>query len=206
MKQPRFNLGFFCDKVIFDQFPIMEEINIQQLQYILTEDLFLIKSEFSAGSPSSSDLQIATRTASEKNLSNMADTVMEPEPISYRGNFQNGVLILHQEEELSTEVMDMLVKMINAVNHSMNEIGMISSKNLEGRTLNELLDLNAHKVLKFGKIKHPIDALPALEYSIHTEDATEYLFADALSVIAEDRNLKLKLWNSLKILFNISKN
>jgi hypothetical protein len=114
-------------------------------------------------------------------------------------------LILHEEEKLADEVMEMMVKMIQAVNHSMNEAGMISSKNLEGRSLEEFMDLNAHKVLKFGRIKHPINALPAIEYTIHTEEETEYLFADSLSVIAEDRDLKVKLWNSLKILFNISK-
>ncbi len=197
----------------------MEEMNIQQLQYILTEDLFLIKEEFqtkplsekSEPKPIQEKPQnsipkaVSTSESSIVQEPTAEDLVISKDPIPIRGNFENGVLILHEEEELADEVMEMMVKMIQAVNHSMNEVGMISSKNLEGRTLEEFIDLNAHKVLKFGRIKHPINALPAIEYTIHTEEETEYLFADSLSVIAEDRDLKVKLWNSLKILFNISK-
>jgi len=197
----------------------MEEMNIQQLQYILTEDLFLIKEEFEtkslSGKSDPNPIQEKPQNAIPKGVSAFEssivqepaaeDLVIPKEPIPIRGNFENGVLILHEEEELANEVVEMMVKMIQAVNHSMNEVGMISSKNLEGRSLEEFMDLNAHKVLKFGRIKHPINALPAIEYAIHTEEETEYLFADSLSVIAEDRDLKVKLWNSLKILFNISK-
>ena len=39
----------------------------------------------------------------------------------------------------------------------------------------------------------------------HTEEETEYLFADSLTAISEDKNLKVKTWNALKLLFNISK-
>jgi hypothetical protein len=197
----------------------MEEMNIQQLQYILTEDLFLIKEEFKikpiSGKSEPNPIQEKPQNSIPKAVSTSPssivqepaaeDLVISKEPIPIRGNFENGVLILHEEEELADEVMEMMVKMIQAVNHSMNEVGMISSKNLEGRSLEEFMDLNAHKVLKFGRIKHPINALPAIEYTIHTEEETEYLFADSLSVISEDRDLKVKLWNSLKILFNISK-
>jgi hypothetical protein len=197
----------------------MEDISIQELQYILTEDLFFIKDEFKAKSVAVKTegnstqekpknlIPIATSTP-EQNIvqePDAEDLILAKEPILICGQFQNGVLILHEEDELASEVKEMLVKMINAVNHSMNEVGMVSSKSLEGRNLAELMDLNANKVLKFGRIKHPINALPALEYAIHTEEETEYLFADSLSMIAEDRDLKVKLWNSLKILFNISK-
>lgn len=185
----------------------MEEMNIQQLQHILTEDLFLIREEFDSATDSAVQFQKKDTNEVQKSASFKQDEDSMPakEPIQYKGNFENGVLILHEEENLPSEVMDMLVKMINAVNHSMNEVGMISSKTLEGRSLEEFMDLNAHKVLKFGRIKHPINALPALDYTVHTEDETEYLFADSLAVIAEDRGLKVKLWDSLKILFNISK-
>lgn len=197
----------------------MEEMNIQQLQHILTEELFLIKEEYTGKQLSDQAAEKAIPTpvpTHTPKAAAIAETslVQDPspeellvikEPIQLRGNFENGVLILHEEEELSAEVMEMLVKMIQAVNHSMNEVGMISSKALAGHNLEEFKDLNAHKVLKFGRIKHPINALPALEYSIHTEEETEYLFADSLSLIVDDRDLKLKLWNSLKILFNISK-
>ncbi|MDG1279384.1 MAG: hypothetical protein P8O16_19050 [Algoriphagus sp.] len=183
----------------------MEEINIQQLQHILTEDLFLIREEFDSATRNAINSQNGDKNQKSKSSKSDEDFITTKEPIHYEGKFENGVLILHEEEKLAPEVMDMLVKMINAVNHSMNEVGMISSKSLEGRSLEEFMDLNAHRVLKFGRIKHPINALPALDYTVHTEDETEFLFADSLTVISEDRALKVKLWESLKILFNISK-
>jgi len=185
----------------------MEEMNIQELQHILTEDLFLIREEFetATGNPILSPTNGNDKTSKSESTESEEDFILTKEPIRFKGSFENGVLILHEEETLEPEVMDMFVKMINAVNHSMNEVGMVSSKGLEGRSLEEFMDLNAHKVLKFGRVKHPINALPALDYTIYTEDETEYLFADSLTVISEDRALKVKLWESLKILFNISK-
>ena len=126
------------------------------------------------------------------------------EPIPIRGNFTKGVLILHEETELSAEVMEMLVKMINACGHSMNEVGLVASENLEGRSIEEFQSLNAHTVLKFGRISHPINAVPARPYEVYSENETEYLFADSLSMIGEDVNLKKKLWTSLQVLFNLS--
>lgn len=132
--------------------------------------------------------------------------VEEPivEPIAIRGNFSKGVLILHEEGELNAEVMDMLVKMINACGHSMNEVGLVASESLEGRSMEDFLSLNAHTVLKFGRIKHPINAMPAPAYEVFAENETEYLFADSLSMISEDKNLKKKLWTSLQVLFNLT--
>lgn len=126
------------------------------------------------------------------------------EPIKIRGNFSKGVLILHEEGELSAEVMDMLVKMINACGHSMNEVGLVASESLEGRSMEDFLALNSHTVLKFGRIKHAINALPAPSYEVFAENETEYLFADSLTMIAEDKNLKKKLWTSLQVLFNLT--
>ncbi|WP_339751900.1 hypothetical protein [Algoriphagus aquimarinus] len=201
-----------CDEVIFEQFPDMENMSIQELQHIITEELFYFEEE-----PKSDSVKEDTNTSivSEKpktlpktvhieSISSPKEEV-KSEPLAVRGNFEKGILVLHEEQELKPEVMDMLVKMINAVGHSMNEVGLLSSQELEGRTLTELYDLNAHIVLKFGRLKHPINALPASDYQIHTEGETEYLFADALPTIAEDKVLKGKLWNTLKVLFNISK-
>ncbi len=203
---------FFCDKAIFEQFPDMENMSIHELQHIITEELFFFEKE-----PTSEGAQDRANSSNESEKpKTLPRTVhiegatppkeeLKPEPIKVRGNFEKGILVLHEEIELKPEVMDMLVKMINAVGHSMNEVGLLSSDELEGRSLAELYDLNAHIVLKFGRVKHPINALPASDYQIHMEKETEYLFADALSTIAEDKILKGKLWNTLKTLFNIGK-
>ena len=125
-------------------------------------------------------------------------------PIPIKGNFSKGILVIHEEANLNAEVMDMLVKMLNACGHSMSEVGLLAAENLENRSLEEFKALNAHIVLKFGRIKHPINQLPINSYEIHTEEDTEYLFADALSSISEDKGLKRQLWGALQLLFNLS--
>ncbi|MCE7056191.1 hypothetical protein LZF95_16020 [Algoriphagus sp. AGSA1] len=189
----------------------MENMSIHELQHIITEELFFFEKE-----PTYEGALAKANTSGEtEKRKTLPKTVpiavtppkeeLKPEPIKVRGSFEKGILVLHEEIELGSEVMDMLVKMINAVGHSMNEVGLLSSDELEGRSLAELYDLNAHIVLKFGRVKHQINALPASDYQIYMEKETEYLFADALSTIAEDKVLKGKLWNTLKILFNIGK-
>lgn len=131
-------------------------------------------------------------------------TDFTPEPLIVQGNFTKGILILHEETKLNEEVMDMLVKMLNACGHSMNEVGMLSSEKIQNSSMEDFQGLNAHVVLKFGRIKHPVNHLPFAAYDIHTEGETEYLFADALSSIAEDKQLKRKLWTALQLLFNLS--
>jgi len=134
------------------------------------------------------------------------ETKLEPveDPILIKGNFSKGILVIHEEANLNAEVMDMLVKMLNACGHSMSEVGLLAAEKLENRSLEEFKALNAHVVLKFGRVKHPINQLPISSYEIHTEDETEYLFADALTSIAEDKGLKRQLWGALQLLFNLS--
>lgn len=189
----------------------MEKITLSEFSKIYEEDLFLLPEDKAIFIKAPTKIE-ATIEASEPNseYSNSAHVESAPvveaeeqEPIPIKGNFSNGILILHEEEVLTDEVMGMLVKMINAVGHSMSEIGLVSSISLEGRSMEDFQALNAHKVLKFGRVKHPINAVPAPEYQIYTDEETEYLFADSLTTISEDNSLKRKLWDNLQILFNI---
>ena len=202
----------------------MEQDSLENLKSFLEEELFLIPEDLKKLEDELSDLASAMHQTlpsqeiiAPSPIANPAnhpslepselDKVKEEvkaEPIPLKGNFTKGILILHEESELNAEVMDMLVKMINACGHSMNEVGLVSSEILENRSLEDFQALNAHVVLKFGRIKHPVNAVAASPYEIYSEEETEYLFADALTVIAEDKNLKRKLWNSLQVLFNLS--
>jgi hypothetical protein len=192
----------------FSSISDMENISIHHLQHFITEDLYLLKEDMGLPQEVKEPVLKYTPKASvsveipeEKELV----AAIKAEPIQVRGNFEKGVLILHEEESLKPEVMDMLVKMINAVGHSMNEVGLLNSASLEGRTMEDFKNLNAHTVLKFGRIKHPVNSVVTSMYEVNSEDETEYLAADALSLIAEDKNLKKKLWTALQVLFNISK-
>lgn len=203
----------------------MENDSLEALKSLIEEELYLIpedkagildqiqRQDEKLNSPQSMEPPVLKQVALSENTTDRFDpnpnpplTPEEPrsEPIGIRGEFSKGVLVLHEEAQLSPEVMDMLVKMINAVGHSMTEVGLVSSEQLESRSMEELLALNPHIVLKFGRIKHSINALPVHAYEIFSEHETEYLFADSLTVISEDKNLKKKLWTSLQVLFNIN--
>jgi hypothetical protein len=206
----------------------MENDSLAELKWLIEEEIYLIPEDRKAilaqletSLAVSSSTKPAEPIPSESRdksttvvaLSKQADPNPEPEnpqeelisvPIAVRGNFSKGVLILHEEPTLRPELMEMLVKMINACGHSMNEIGLLASGDLEGRSMDEFKNLNAHTILKFGRINHPINAVSTRPYEVYAENETEYLFADSLSAIAEDVSLKKKLWTSLQVLFQLT--
>lgn len=206
----------------------MENDSLEELKTLIEEEIYLIPEDreailaqmssdsHQARQPKLTELTQVQATE-EVSVDLVSETVAEPkspplaiveeavaEPIPVRGNFSKGVLILHEESELHAEVMEMLVNMINACGHSMSEVGLVTSAQLENRSMEEFQSLNAHIVLKFGRIKHPINAVPAPPYEVFAENETEYLFADSLNVIAKDKLLKKKLWTSLQVLFNLT--
>ena len=199
----------------------MENDSLESLSVFLEEPIFLLEADqksiaaallTSVGSEAwpaeelkasiSSNENIASDTLTPTDQEIKLESVEEQIPI--KGDFSKGILVIHEEANLNAEVMDMLVKMLNACGHSMSEVGLLAAENLENRSLEEFKALNAHIVLKFGRIKHPINQLPINSYEIHTEEETEYLFADALTSISEDKGLKRQLWGALQLLFNLS--
>lgn len=193
----------------------MENESLDTLQSFLDEPLFLLPEDrrqlevalFPSTPNAFSDEKPLAGPTSENPATPVLDSSLPDfiqEHLNVKGNFTKGILILHEESELNAEVMDMLVKMLNACGHSMNEVGMLSSEKIQSSSMEDFQGLNAHVVLKFGRIKHPVNHLPFAAYNIHTEGETEYLFADALSSIAEDKLLKRKLWTALQLLFNLS--
>ena len=199
----------------------MENDSLESLSVFLEEPIFLLEADRSTLAATLQDSAVtdarlveglkATISSTENIASDPItpteqEAKLEPieEAIPIKGNFSKGILVIHEEANLNAEVMDMLVKMLNACGHSMSEVGLLAAENLENRSLEEFKALNAHVVLKFGRIKHPINQLPINSYEIHTEEDTEYLFADALSSISEDKGLKRQLWAALQLLFNLS--
>ena len=199
----------------------MENDSLESLSAFLEEPIFLLEEDqksIAAALQVSIGSEVAPAEVLNTSISsneNVATDTLRPtdqeikleaveEPIPIKGNFSKGILVIHEEANLNAEVMDMLVKMLNACGHSMSEVGLLAAETLENRSLEEFKALNAHVVLKFGRIKHPINQLPINSYEIHTEEETEYLFADALTSIAEDKGLKRQLWGALQLLFNLS--
>lgn len=198
----------------------MENDSLESLQTFLEDSIFLLpedqkKIEQSLFGTSESQVakeivaveksaDLSDETPEKSNLPEEVQSAPISDPIQVRGNFTKGILVLHEESNLNSDVMDMLVKMLNACGHSMTEVGLLAAESLENRSMEDFQALNAHVVLKFGRVKHPINQLPITPYEIHTEGETEYLFADALTSISEDKTLKRQLWTTLQLLFNLS--
>ncbi|WP_225444211.1 hypothetical protein [Echinicola arenosa] len=125
--------------------------------------------------------------------------------LSYEGDFEKGLLIIYQGEEMSEDIKAFLLKILRAVSYSLKDIGLVSSVQLSSFPPTALNQLNAHKVIVFGRLSHPIIKLKEANYEITADGDTEYIFADDLPVIFEDENLKRKLWKSLQAFFNINK-
>lgn len=199
----------------------MENDSLESLQTFLEDSIFLLPedqkkiehslfgtSESQSGHETQSvekSADLSAETGEKSNLPEEVQSFPVLDPIQVRGNFTKGILVIHEESSLNSEVMDMLVKMLNACGHSMTEVGLLAAESLENRSMEDFQALNAHVVLKFGRVKHPVNQLPFTPYEIHTEGETEYLFADALSSISEDKTLKRQLWTTLQLLFNLSK-
>jgi hypothetical protein len=198
----------------------MENDSLESLQTFLEDSIFLLPedqkkieqslfktSESQGGNETQSvekSVDLSAETGEKSNLPEEVQSAPISDPIQVRGNFTKGILVLHEESSLNSEVMDMLVKMLNACGHSMTEVGLLAAESLENRSMEDFQALNAHVVLKFGRVKHPLNQLPVTPYEIHTEGETEYLFADALTSISEDKTLKRQLWTTLQLLFNLS--
>jgi len=198
----------------------MENDSLESLQTFLEDSIFLLPedqkkieqslfktSESQGGNETQSvekSVDLSAETGEKSNLPEEVQSAPVLDPIQVRGNFTKGILVLHEESSLNSEVMDMLVKMLNACGHSMTEVGLLAAESLENRSMEDFQALNAHVVLKFGRVKHPLNQLPVTPYEIHTEGETEYLFADALTSISEDKTLKRQLWTTLQLLFNLS--
>ncbi len=198
----------------------MENDSLESLQTFLEDSIFLLPEDQKKIEQSlfgTSESQVGNKTVfveksadlsaeigEKSNLPEEVQSTPVLDPIQVRGNFTKGILVLHEESNLNSEVMDMLVKMLNACGHSMTEVGLLAAESLENRSMEDFQALNAHVVLKFGRVKHPLNQLPFTPYEIHTEGETEYLFADALTSISEDKTLKRQLWTTLQLLFNLS--
>jgi hypothetical protein len=198
----------------------MENDSLESLQTFLEDSIFLLPEDQKKIEQSlfgTSEIQVAkeivaveksanlsAETPEKSNLPEEVQSAPISDPIQVRGNFTKGILVVHEESNLNSDVMDMLVKMLNACGHSMTEVGLLAAESLENRSMEDFQALNAHVVLKFGRVKHPINQIPITPYEIHTEGETEYLFADALTSISEDKTLKRQLWTTLQLLFNLS--
>jgi len=124
--------------------------------------------------------------------------------IAYEGNFQKGILILFQGQQLEDLHREFLMKILGAVGCSLKDVALVPAENIQNHSPSSIDELNPHKCLVFGTISHSIMTYKTASYETIPGE-TEYFFADDLENLANSTDLKRKLWKGLQILFNINK-
>lgn len=182
-------------------------MNLKEISLFITEPILLIPEKIDAQEPGrSSDSSV---TDSKKSTGDsyahqeIEEDIPELETATYEGNFQKGLLILYQGNELPDDSRLFLMNILKAVNHSLKDIALISEVSVRNGHPDSITQLNPRNILIFGKLNHAIMQIKRDDYAIIQEDYT-YLFADDLKELEVNKPLKKKLWTALQLLFNIN--
>lgn len=190
-------------------------MNLKELGLLITEDIYVFRDEIQQrllaekiSKNHGLEMIVSKPEAgdTETNLDLLKSDVVNPEEekiqLEFEGDYQKGVLILFQGDELTESSREFLMKILSAVNHSLKDIGLLSERNLKGTTEEHLMRLNPLKMIVFGTIYHPVMGLKKENYHILQEEV-ECFFADELSEIENNLPLKKQLWSTLQRFFNI---
>lgn len=181
-------------------------MNLKEISLFITEPILLIPERIDVQEPGrSSDTSVTdgkNPTGDSDGYGGIEEEIPELETATYEGNFQKGLLILYQGNELPEDSRLFLMNILTAVNHSLKDIALISEASIRNGHTDSITQLNPRNILIFGKLNHSIMKIKKDDYSIIQEDYT-YLFADDLKELEANKPLKKKLWTALQLLFNI---
>lgn len=178
----------------------MENMNLQLLSLFLDKEIYLVPGEKHAYLAAQTPVVETTELATEA-----AGMIEETLTIAFEGGFEKGILVVHEENELKPELKEMLFNLFGALQCSLKDMAVAKALDLEGMPMESVTNLGPSKVIVFGLVRHDLMAFQKNKYEIVQEDGIEYLFADSLGVIAENKALKKQLWKEIQVLFNIKK-
>jgi hypothetical protein len=157
------------------------------------------------------DIQIKSSLLADLYKNSLVETgataMPERKQPRYLGNNRRNVIVLVSHTSvpfLPDEELSFLTNVLAACKLSIADIGIINVDGLEQTDLQGIIDEEAKNVLLFGvqplAIGLPIN-FPS--FQLQGFNGRTYLQAPALSLVADDKALKTRLWTSLKTLFNI---
>ncbi|MBS9523161.1 hypothetical protein KI659_03935 [Litoribacter alkaliphilus] len=186
----------------------MDELNLSSLSLFITEEMVIIPEELQKISLSqkfkNNDALIPHQKELVQENGNVAEIQIEDILAQVKGQFQKGIVVIHEGHELESSLQEFLLKILGAVNCSLKDIALIGADNIENMPESCIDVLNPNKIIVFGLIHHPIFEHKKSKYII-TQPSFEILFADDLKDISENVALKKQLWTSLQSLFQINK-
>jgi len=175
------------------------------LKYIYNEELYIIDEP----DPVQNVDELVAGKAQNKNISvedsEPASLVQEPNPVSYLGNNEKGILILVNDagdELLNQKDLDLLMKIIESgLKFSKNDIALVNTAN---NSFEQILDEVSYSYL----ISFGVDVTGSFTetslYTVHRLENSMILLSESLSSMHDDKIKKGKLWQSLKSMFKIS--
>lgn len=118
----------------------------------------------------------------------------------YKGGFEKKILWIHRESAapfIAEDDFEMLTKILEACRLGWNDIALVNITNQPGRdeVLEELL---------------PVCVIDSTEdkseewYAVTNKQNAVFLYTHPLKDIRQDKNLKIRLWNALKIIFKMN--
>ena len=189
----------------------MESLNLHHLSLLLDQDLVIIPEDINKHLLSD---QLKARHASFIEETGITQNISASEAeeeyleeilkINYEGNFEKGVLIIYQGNHLEDSYREFLMRILGAVGYSLKDVALVSTNHIHELPVDCISQLNPNKCLVFGALNHPIMRLKTKDYEIISGEAACF-FADPLEELADNVQLKRKLWTGLQVLFNIKK-
>ena len=192
----------------------MEKLNLHELSLLLDQDIVVIQED--ARKHHLKDKLKAMHGPEQKDPPLLsAPEIPEKAPVGdeyqeellqfkYEGNFDKGVLVIYQGNNLEPSHREFLMKILGAVGCSLKDVALMSSDHVLELPSGGLGRLNPHKLLVFGSFNHELMKFKKVNYAC-TGEETVYFFADDLGDLADNIHLKKELWKGLQVLFNIKK-
>lgn len=140
---------------------------------------------------------------------NTTETAINNNNIPYLGNNQKRICIIVDDENalyLTDELLNFLLGILGACKMSMADIALVNfSKNKPLSYLAIQNELKAETCLMFGILPEQLELpLSFPLYQIQKFNNQQYLAALPLQKLQQDKAEKTKLWNCLKLLFNLN--
>ena len=127
--------------------------------------------------------------------------------IKYLGENQKNIALLIQNENevfLNEELFNLLTNILNACKLGMQDVALINLHAYPGATFDALQQAVPMKqVVFFGIDPETIGLQGIAPYQVNQAGSSSVLYSSELSVIAQDKVMKGRLWNGLKQLLGI---
>lgn len=173
------------------------------LPFFLTEPIYLVPEENQTKETKTTE---ANKETVLPELKPEADGPPKLPVLPYEGKNLKKVLLLFQnkkEEKLPKQEELFLGKILHAVNLNFDDVALLNIESVEEEAYPHLNHFDAPVWISFG-VTHPnlIVAPTFPKYEIKKIANGKCLLADPLEEIEKEKEKKVKLWNSLKLMFN----